>query len=453
MTERDLQSRLATRSVSGQYNFFVRGGALLTAVGAALFVLAVSGGESQRAWQAFHVNWIFFTALCAGSLALTAVYKTANAKWAGVLIRFSEATVFFAAVSIIGCILIFTLGYDAIYGSMQHQLESLSPGKAFWLSHGFMAARLIIGLIVLFGVGWTLVKADLLPDMAAVKDKVGQARRPLYDQWTARYDASIDGALAHEGRIRRIAPTYIVVYAIVATLVAFDGIMALQPHWFSNLLGGWFFMGAFLGAHTLLVLLMLYGRKQLAITELVSAKQRHDLGKMCFGFTVFWAYLMWAQFLVIWYGNLPEETGFVFARLWGPWLPVGKAVFLGMFLIPFWGLIFVAMKKSPFFLGLWATVSLVSLWLERYLLVTPSVTPTPGPVFGLAEVGPLLGFLGCFLLAYGLFARTFPMVSPRLATITLTEERRHGHGEEFFHDEAPRDFAMPAELERRDHGR
>ena len=125
-------------------------------------------------------------------------------------------------------------------------------------------------------------------------------------------------------RIGRLAPTYAVIYAFVFTLVAFDGIMALQPHWFSNLLGGFYFMGSFLGAHMLLALMMLYGAPHLGVTDLVSPKQRHDLGKLCFGFTVFWTYLMWAQFLVIWYGNLPEETGFVFARLWGPWLPVGQ---------------------------------------------------------------------------------------------------------------------------------
>jgi hypothetical protein len=453
MTELDLQQRLVTRAVGGSYNLFVKLGGLLAAVGAALFVLAVSGSGEERAWQAFHVNWLFFTGLTMGSLALNAVYKVANAKWSGVIIRFSQATVFFAAVSLVGCLLIFTLGYHAIYGPMQEQLAGLSPGKALWLSHGFMAGRLLLGLLALFTVGWMLVRADLLPDMAAVKAVVGDARRPMYEQWTSGYDGSPEGLAANQVRIHRLAPLYVVLFALVATLVAFDGIMALQPHWFSNLLGGFYFMGSFLGGHTLLVLLMLYGRKQLRISELVSPKQRHDLGKMCFGFTVFWAYLMWAQFLVIWYGNLPEETGFVFARLWGPWLPVGRWVLLGMFLIPFWGFLFVAAKKSPFVLGFFATVSLVALWLERYLLVTPSVTGAAGPIFGLAEAGPLLGFLGFFLLAYGLFARTFPMLSPRLAAITLMEERKHGHGEEFFHDEKPRDFAMPAELERRDHER
>jgi hypothetical protein len=453
MTERDLQHRLVTRAVSGRYDLFVKLGALLAAIGAALFVLAVSGGQSDRAWQAFHVDWLYFTGLTAGSLALNAVYKVGNAKWTGVIVRFSQATVFFAVVSLIGAILIFTLGYHAIYGPMQAQLPGLSPGKQLWLSHGFMAARVILGLTLLFSIGWMLVRADLLPDMAAVKEGMQDVRRPMYEQWTAGYDGSPAGVAANEARIHRLAPLYVVLYALVATIVAFDCVMALQPHWFSNLLGGFYFMGSFLGGHTLLVLLMLYGRRQLAIADLVSPKQRHDLGKMCFGFTVFWAYLMWAQFLVIWYGNLPEETGFVFARLWGPWLPVGRWVFLGMFLIPFWGLLFVAAKKSPFVLGLFATVSLVALWLERYLLVTPSITAQAGPPFALAEAGPLLGFLGFFLLAYGLFARTFPMVSPRLATITLHEERRHGHGEEFFHDEKPRDFAMPSELERRDHER
>jgi hypothetical protein len=451
MTERDLQQRLVARSISGRYGLFIKAGALLAAVGSALFVVAVGSGQAERAWQAFHVNWLFFTGLTAGSLALTAVYKVANAKWAGVILRFSEATIFFAVVSLIGCVLIFTFGYHAIYGHMQEQLPTLSPGKALWLSHGFMFGRLLLGLLVLFTVGSLLVRADLLPDMAAVRTGLDEARHAMYRQWTSGYDDSPSGAAANEASIRRLAPLYVVLYALVATLVAFDGIMALQPHWFSNLLGGFYFMGSFLGAHMLLALLMLYGRRELGISTLVSAKQRHDLGKMCFGFTVFWAYLMWAQFLVIWYGNLPEETGFVFARLWGPWLPVGRTVLLGMFVVPFWGLIWVAAKKSPFVLGLFATVSLCSLWLERYLLVTPSITASAGPVFGLPEAGPLLGFLGFFLLCYGLFARTFPMVSPRLATIALTEERKHGHGEEFFHDEKPADFAMPEELDRR-HG-
>ncbi len=453
MTERDLQHRLISRAIGARYGLFLALGGLLTLVGIILFVISLTGGEELRAWHAFQVNWLYFTGLAAGSLALNAVYKIGKAKWTGVIIRFSQATVFFGGVSILGAVLIFTLGYQAIYGPMHEQLHGMPHGKEVWLSHWFMAARIILGLIALFAVGWMVVRGDLLRDMALVRADIGESRRAMYDQWTTGYDGSPGGLEARESRTHRLAPLYIVVYAIVMTLVAFDGIMALQPHWFSNLLGGFYFMGSFLGAHMLLALLMLYGRRHLGIADLVSPKQRHDLGKMCFGFTVFWTYLMWAQFLVIWYGNLPEETGFVFARLWGPWVPVARWVFLGMFLIPFWGLLFVAAKKSPFVLGLMATISLTALWLERYILVTPSVTQLDHPSFGLPEAGPLLAFLGAFLLCYALFARMFPMVSPWLATVTLTQERKHGHEDEFLHEERPQDFAMPEELERRQHPR
>jgi hypothetical protein len=288
-----------------------------------------------------------------------------------------------------------------------------------------MFARLGIGLSLMYYLGFSLVKADLVPDLHEVKGAVSDGRRGLYERWSAGFDATPEGRARHDARIFRLAPMYAITYALVMTMVAFDCMMALQPHWFSNLLGGWYFMGSFLGAHTLLALMMLYGRHEVGIDEFISQKQRHDLGKLCFGFSVFWTYLMWSQFLVIWYGNLPEETGFVFARLWGSWRPIGIAVFLGMFVIPFTGLLGVTPKKTPITLGLFTAVSLCALWLERYLMVLPSVTHEAGPVFGLPEIGPTVAFIGLFLLCYGLFARTFPMVSPRLAMITLDKESGH----------------------------
>jgi hypothetical protein len=444
-----LHDRLAQRAATGRYDLFLGVGAGLAILGLILFVrsLMAEPASAQRAWQLFHVNWVYFTGLAGGSVAFAAVQKVTNAKWSGLMIRFAEASVAFLPISVIGLVLIFTAGYDAIYGPMEHALHSLPPSKAVWLSHHFMFGRLAIGLIALTVVGWKLVKADMLPDVRAVRGLVA-GRRGLFDRWASEYERT--SPAEHEARIRRLAPIYLVIYAYVFTLVAFDCIMALQPHWFSNLLGGFFFMGSFLGAHMLLALLMIYGARHLGVSDLVSPKQRHDLGKLCFGFTVFWTYLMWAQFLVIWYGNLPEETGFVFARLWGHWLPIGKAVFLGMFVIPFFGLLGVAPKKTRVTLAFFATVSLLSLWLERYLLVMPSITPLPGPLFGVPEAGPTLALAGLFLLLYGLFGRTFPMLSPRLAEITLNRERGHAIiSAEFDHEESPRDYVPPDLLERR----
>jgi hypothetical protein len=448
-----LRQRLAERAIAGRYEMFLAVGAGLAILGLILFVRALLGGPAlaDRAWQMFHVNWIYFTGLSAGGVAFAAVQKISHAKWSGMIIRFAEATVAFLPISLIGLVLIFTAGYGSIFGPMQAAMHELQHAKAVWLSHDFMFARLGVGLLALTILGWRLVWADMKQDVHAVQHAASGERRVRYERWSQGYENSTAAVAAIEHRIHRLAPGYAVLYAYVFTLVAFDCIMALQPHWFSNLLGGWIFMGAFLAAHMLVALLMIHGAKHLGVADLVSPKQRHDLGKLCFGFTVFWTYLMWAQFLVIWYGNLPEETGFVFARLWGHWLPIGATVLWGVFIIPFFGLLGVTPKKVRASLGFFATISLVSLWLERYLLVMPSVSALPGPALGgQPELGATLLFVGLFLLTYALFARTFPMISPRLAEITLDRERGHAvTGAEFDHEEGPGDYVPDALLERR----
>jgi hypothetical protein len=243
-------------------------------------------------------------------------------------------------VSMVAFLLIFTVGYHHI----NPEMEGLSHGKALWLSHDFMLWRLLIGQLLMYALGFQLIKADLVPDLFETRATVTGSRRQLFDRWVGSFDGSAASRAAQDARIFRLAPMFIVTYAIVMTLVAFDGMMALQPHWFSNLLGGFYFMGSFLGAHTLLAQLMLYGQGELGIADLISPKQRHDLGKLCFRLR--YSGLPHVPVLVIWYGNLPRGR-FVFARLWGAWLPIGRAVFLGMFLIPFIGLPGCCPRRPP----------------------------------------------------------------------------------------------------------
>lgn len=447
MTSQQVRDRLVERSVSGNYRTFLGIGGGLAVLGLILAWRGLSGGDSARVWQLVQVNYLFFTGLAFGSVGIAAVHKIAHAKWSGVMLRFAEAAVAFLPISLLTLLLIFTVGYDAVYGPMHAELHVMSPGKALWLSRPFMFGRMFFGSLLLAWLAWRVVRTDMVPDVHLARERVAGGRRTLYEKWTRRYSGSAEDAAANEERLARYSAIYIPVYALVMTIIAFDGIMALQPHWFSNLLGGFYFMGSFLGAHMLLALFMMYGARHLGIWDLVSAKQRHDLGKLCFGFTVFWAYLMWAQFLVIWYGNLPEETGFVYARLWGHWLPIGRLVFIGMFLVPFIGLLGVVPKKTPVTLGFFASVSLVALWLERYLLVAPSVSPLPGPAFGVPDLAPTFLFAGLFLLTYALFARTFPMVSPRLAEITINRELGHHAVEVYDHEDHDKDFLHEPQVE------
>src|SRR5438046_809797 len=132
---------------------------------------------------------------------------------------------------------------------------------------------------------------------------------------------------------------------------------------------------------------------------------------------------MWSQFLVIWYGNLPEETFFIFYRLIGPWKPVGVAVFLLVFVIPFVGLLGVRPKKYPPALMALALVSLASIWLERYLEIGPSINGGAGPALGVPEIRPTPPVVGRSLRTFGWFGARYPMLSPRLAADTLERER------------------------------
>ena len=140
-------------------------------------------------------------------------------------------------------------------------MEGLGHGKELWLSHGFMFGRLAVGLALLYWLGFQLVQGGPGPRPARGQRPGRRADAAgCTSRWTKGFDGSPAGLAGTMPASTRLAPAYIVTYAIVFTMVAFDTIMALQPHWFSNLFGGWYFMGSFLGAHTLLALLMLYGR-------------------------------------------------------------------------------------------------------------------------------------------------------------------------------------------------
>ena len=126
-----------------------------------------------------------------------------------------------------------------------------------------------------------------------------------------------------------------------------------------------------------------------------------------------------------------------------------KAVLFGMFIIPFCGAARRGAEEEPAdHWVLWPSISLSALFLERYLMVMPSVSEENGPRFGMPELAPTALFLGLFLMTYALWARTFPMISPRLAEITLEREVHHLELEPFDHEDQERDFVHEADLEK-----
>ncbi|HEX9582429.1 MAG TPA: NrfD/PsrC family molybdoenzyme membrane anchor subunit [Gemmatimonadales bacterium] len=387
----------------------VTGGAVLAVAGLALFALLLMGDDPGRAWRAYHVNFLFFTGVSLGGVAFSAAFRVTKGAWAGPIVRFAEAGAAFLPVALV-CFLVLFLGRQYLFPWIDHP----TPARGSWLTVSWVFWRDLAALLAVFGLAIAYVYHNLRPDLAALRDHVPEARRAVYQKFAAGFSGTPEQTAANERRLDRLAPAFLMVYAYLVTLIAFDLVMSLAPYWYSTLFGWWFFMSAFLTGLTTLGLMTVYWRGRLGLQSLIGRQQFHDLGKLVFGLSVFWAYLMFSQFLVQWYGNLPDETAFPFYRMWGEWRPIAVLVGLMVFMIPFWGLIWVKAKITPLTFAIFVAVSLAGVWLERYLLVQPSLTEQ-GPAFGLPELGVTAGFLGLFLLAYGLFARSFPMISPRLA--------------------------------------
>ena len=369
------------------------------------FVLLLLGGRGQpdRLWQAYHFNFLYWVALAQALVVFAATQKLAKGHWAGLLIRFAEAAVAFLFVALVLYLGLF-LGRRSLFADM----PVTRPQVGFWFGSTFFFLRNWAILAGLAWLSWRFVRRDMQADIAEL----------------ASGTPAVDDAAA-KGLVSRDAAIMVIAWGFGYSLVAFDMIMSLSPRWISNLYGAFFFMGSFLAALMGLAVLGLGLRRSMRLEHLISSKQVHDLGKLAFGFTVFWGYLMWAQFLVIWYGNLPEETYFVWYRLWGAWRPVGIAVFLLVFVVPFIGLLGAKPKRTPVWFVAMALVSLSGIWIERYLEIVPSINGGAGPAFGLPELGALLFFAGLFALSYSWFGGRYPMVSPRLAADTL--QREHGH--------------------------
>ena len=151
-------------------------------------------------------------------------------------------------------------------------------------------------------------------------------------------------------------------------------------------------------------------RDRLDLHEWIGYSTLHDLGKLGFGFTVFWGYLFFSQYIVIWYGLLPHEQAFVVHRFMPPFRIIAQLVGLFLFVIPFFGLMGVTAKRTPGIYALFACISLFGLWLERYLLVYPSLWIGAEELpFGWQEPGLFLLFAGLFLAAISFFLTRVPL--------------------------------------------
>ena len=400
---------------------------VFTLVGVLAFFLGLAN-DAATAWRAFHVNYLYFAGISQGGLVIASIFVIVGARWPGPIWRITEGLAAWVPVTLVlGCIGFF--GRHHIYPWIDEPL----PWKAAWLNETRLYVTDLGILAVLAVLTFLFLRASLRPAMGGgAVDKASGFAKTIMERWTADWQGEEEEREASQRKLRVLAPIICLVYAFGYSLIAFDQVMSLTPTWISNLFGAYFAWGGFLSAISVTALITVLHRNYPGLEGEITEERLHDLGKMIFAFSIFWMYLFFSQYLVIWYGNLPEETQFFAARLgseflqstwyfdsgfWDriwlePYVKVSLFAWLCIWVIPFWFLLGRRPKKTWWFLGGVATVSAFGFWVERNVLVWPSLVPEETWSFlGWIQIGIALGFLGAFTLTYLLFTRRFPSLA------------------------------------------
>ena len=203
---------------------------------------------------------------------------------------------------------------------------------------------------------------------------------------------------------------YIMAFALVLSLIGYDLVMSIDPHWYSTLFGAYHFVKAFyVGLGGLIILASICYMRQGDRSGLLPA-HFHDVGKLFFAFCLVWADFFYCQFVVIWYGNIPEETSYVIERtMLAPWNVLAWTVFVICFVIPFFILLNKNIKTKPIAMISISGLVIIGIWLEHLLLVGPVLNHGVDALpLGISDLLITLGFMGLMAFAVTFFMSLFP---------------------------------------------
>ena len=323
-----------------------RGYVIALLVGVATTGVSIFVGMSDLFLEQFYfsylIAWVFCLSIALGCMFIVLIKHLVRAEWIVVLRRIPEAaSVSFPLLAILSIPILMSL-FDA-HGPYHHwtaegiddpassHYDEILAGKVAYLNVPFFLIR-----IGLYFVAWTFVSSRL---------------------WRLSVLQDVTGDPAISVRLRYLSAWGLPVCAITTAFAGFDLLMTLDPHWFSTIFGVYFFSGAFLSAFCFTTLSAAGLQRIGMLRNVVTAEHYHDLGKLMFGFVVFWAYIAFSQYMLIWYGGIPEETAWFKYRLQNGWEVHSGILLFGHFIVPFLVLLPRAVKRFS------APLSIIAVWL------------------------------------------------------------------------------------------
>ncbi|HEX7366523.1 MAG TPA: quinol:cytochrome C oxidoreductase [Pelobium sp.] len=352
-------------------------------IGIVIGVLAIAygflTGHAERTFLNLLLMSYYFTCVCAAGLFFCAIQYVAQAGWSASLLRvpqaFSKVLPFASLVLVI--VVVAGLFSHNLYGSWHHAAghegggHHFSDSKSFYLSPIFFLTRLVVFLGAYSFFGMLLSKYSVNED--------------------------IHGGLKSYDKSIKYSTIFLVIFGFTTPLWAFDTIMSLEAHWFSTMFGWYNFAAMWVSGMAALSIVVILLKKA-GHMPWIKDSHLHNLGLFVFAFSIFWTYIWFAQFLLIYYANIPEETVYFFKRWEGFYLPLFWLNLIINFMSPV--LILMsrdAKRKTNILLGV-CVLLICGHWLDYYMMIMPG-TIGEAAGFGIVEIGVFLGFVGLFVFS------------------------------------------------------
>jgi hypothetical protein len=364
---------MATRRLirDGAWTRFLAG----TAIVSAAVVLLGLGFAPERTWPNILLVGMYVVGLALAGMLFLAFHYLTTAGWSVCLKRIAEAM---ASTLPLGALLILAClgGVGVLYEWSNPDVVAASEllqKKTAWLNIPFFAGRMVFYLAV-----WMLFCRALV-------------------RTSRRQDET--GGLAAQRRSTALSAGFMAVFAVTFSLASFDWLMSLEAEWFSTIFSVYNFVGSFVSGLAMITITAIVLRRNGALKGVITEHHLHDLGKLLIGFTTFWMYIWFCQYMLIWYSNLPEEVTYYEWRHQGAWAVLTVACLLANWVIPFLVLLPRSAKTDEATLLRICSLLLVGHWLDLYLVVQPVFTPA-APVLGLWEIAPVVLAVALFLLSF-----------------------------------------------------
>ncbi|PKW29326.1 quinol:cytochrome C oxidoreductase [Flavobacterium lindanitolerans] len=360
----------------------------------------------NKPWAAVYVAALFFMLISLGALAFYAIQQVAQAGWSPVLFRVMQGITAYLPWGSIIVFVLLALGAFHVHhlfvwmdpklvDPTSPDFDKLIANKSGYLNEYFWLIRAAV-----FIIGWNLYRYF--------------SRKNCLAQ-----DQASDNAFYKKNF--KISAGFLVFFIVTESIMSWDWIMSVDPHWFSTLFGWYVFASFFVSGITVIAMVTLY-LKSRGYLEYVNTSHIHDLAKFMFGISVFWTYLWFSQFMLIWYANIPEEVTYFITRIEQYNLPFFGMVAMN-FLFPVLILINTDFKRLTWIVVMAGVVILAGHYIDFYNMIMPA-TVGDRWFIGAGEIGAIFFFLGLFIFVVFTALSKSPLLAKRNPFI---EESKHFH--------------------------